>query len=115
MLGIAWHQAGAHAAHLTATTVHLEFRTASQRQHQLMVVVSVFMGLVVETEQASFKHGARRVEMRRAWYVNGPFFPSRNRRVNATQAGFSRGLQQLMGALPRRKIEPLRLSMNARH
>ncbi|MCY1545031.1 hypothetical protein D9M68_809490 [compost metagenome] len=53
---IPWHQAGAHAAHLAATSIDLELRTPSQRQHQLMVVVGVFVGLIVQTDQTGFEH-----------------------------------------------------------
>ncbi|MNT29842.1 hypothetical protein D3C72_1656040 [compost metagenome] len=56
VIGIARHQAGAHAAYLATPAVDLELRTTGQRQHQLVVIVGVFVGLVIQAQQARFEH-----------------------------------------------------------
>ena len=56
VIGIAGHQTGTHATHLAATAVDFELRTTGQRQHQLVVIVGVFMGLVIQAQQARFEH-----------------------------------------------------------
>jgi hypothetical protein len=56
--GITRHQAGAHAADLAATAIHLELGAAGQGQHQLVMIVGVLVGLVVQAQEAGFEHGA---------------------------------------------------------
>lgn len=53
---IAGNQAGTHAAHLATASADLEFRTADQRHHQLVVIVSMHMGLVIQANQTGLKH-----------------------------------------------------------
>ena len=55
--GIARHQAGAHLADLATTAPHFELGTPGQRQHQLVVVVGMFVGLVIQAQQAGVVHG----------------------------------------------------------
>ncbi|GAB6389207.1 hypothetical protein STUTZSP0542_27460 [Stutzerimonas marianensis] len=57
MIGVTGHEAGTHATHLAPGTVHLEFRAARERQHQLVVVVRVFVGLIIEAKQTGVEHG----------------------------------------------------------
>jgi len=59
VLGITGHQAGAHPAYFAATAVDLELGASGQRQHQLMVIVRVFMGLVVQAQQAGIEHARK--------------------------------------------------------
>lgn len=56
--GIARHQAGAHLADLAAASTHFELGTPGQRQHQLVVVVGMFVGLIIQAQQAGVVHGA---------------------------------------------------------
>ncbi|MNT78862.1 hypothetical protein D3C72_2181390 [compost metagenome] len=58
MPGIARHQAGAHPADLAATAIHLEFGAAGKGQHQLVMVVGVVVGLVIQAQEAGVEHGA---------------------------------------------------------
>lgn len=57
MLGVARHQAGTHAADLATTAIDFEFRAPRQRQHQLVVVVGMFVRLVVQAGKAGSEHG----------------------------------------------------------
>ncbi|BAN49985.1 hypothetical protein PCA10_42530 [Metapseudomonas resinovorans NBRC 106553] len=55
--GIPRHQAGAHPAHFSATAIHLELGTAGKGQHQLVVIVGMVMGLMVQAQETGFEHG----------------------------------------------------------
>ena len=56
MLGIAGHQTGAHPADFATAAIDLKLGTPGQGQNQLVIVMSVFMGLVVQTQQAGIEH-----------------------------------------------------------
>jgi hypothetical protein len=56
--GISRHQAGTHPADLATAAVHLELGATGKGHHQLVVVVGVVMGLIVQAQEAGFEHGA---------------------------------------------------------
>ncbi|GLZ87794.1 hypothetical protein Pres01_38450 [Metapseudomonas resinovorans] len=55
--GIPRHQARTHPANLAATAIHLELGAAGKGHHQLVMVVGVVMGLIVQAQETSFEHG----------------------------------------------------------
>ncbi|MNG26912.1 hypothetical protein D3C84_1119610 [compost metagenome] len=57
MPGISRHQARTHPADLAAPAVHLELGTAGKGHHQLMMVMGVVLGLIVQAQEAGFEHG----------------------------------------------------------
>ena len=59
VIGIARHQAGAHAAHLATTTADFEFGAADQRHHQLVMVMGMFMGLFIQADHTGLQHRKR--------------------------------------------------------
>ncbi|EXF42741.1 hypothetical protein BAY1663_04849 [Pseudomonas sp. BAY1663] len=56
MVGITRHQAGAHPADLATGARHFELRAPGQRHHQLVIIVGVLVGLVIQAEQTGIEH-----------------------------------------------------------
>jgi hypothetical protein len=49
VISVSRHKTGTHTAYLATTAIDLKLSAPSQRKHQLVMVVGVFMGLIIET------------------------------------------------------------------
>jgi len=57
MVRIARHHASAHAADFAPRAVDFELGATGHRHHQLVIVVSVLVGLVIQANQSGVEHG----------------------------------------------------------